>query len=192
MDIEEARAKHYILLSRLLTDQTRAPDVQEYIAFGKSISGGLYQVIEPFVEMLENRAGKPQLDHELRVEYAHLFLLPEGVKPYESVYLGQKAILMQESWISVKKFYRDSGWALDRTAKRHPEDHISVELAFMAHLIENGGQEAREELFYRQHLSAWAPQLFEDIMKNKYAAFYKEVASYGQSFFHAEQSYFAL
>ena len=121
----------------------------------------------------------------LRAEYARLFLLPEGVKAYESVYRTRDKLMKQEPWEKVKTFYLENGLKLDENMLHH-EDHASVELAFMALLIDNDAPVEIQKAFYNKHASCWLPDLFEDMMINPHADFYQKVAAYGNAFMKEE------
>lgn len=122
---------------------------------------------------------------DLQVEFTSLFLLPSGVRPYESVYRGEKFQLKQEPWLEVKRFYYQCGFKLDESSG-FLEDHISAELNFMSHLIE----EEKHDLvrrFFNNHIGQWMPKLLEDITKSTDAAFYKKVAEYAAEFIESEK-----
>lgn len=90
--------------------------------------------------------------------------------PYESVYTSDKGILMQEAYTSVARTYREQSLAKDASFTE-PEDHLAVELAFMATLADRArafleannpsGDTAAEETlaqslaFARAHLLNW-------------------------------------
>lgn len=90
--------------------------------------------------------------------------------PYESVYTSDKGILMQEAYTSVARTYREQSLAKDASFTE-PEDHLAVELAFMATLADRArafleagdasGDAAAEETlaqslaFARTHLLNW-------------------------------------
>ena len=72
----------------------------------------------------------------------HVLFLAAGINqgkaafPYESVYTSSKKIVMQEAWENVKKIYSQNGFSLEDGSSDILEDHIAVELEFMAHLCE--------------------------------------------------------
>lgn len=145
-----------------------------------------------------DKAEKDKEDEELkyRVEFAHLFLLPEGVRPYESVYRGKKKLLMDKPWEEVKNFYRKVGVVKDKK-EHHPEDHISVELGFMSfnsHLTAESLEEERDISllvklqveFLEEHLLKWLPQLKDNILENKYAGIYRPLAKLVEEFVQAD------
>jgi TorA maturation chaperone TorD len=131
---------------------------------------------------------------DLRKEFAYLFLTPQGVYPFESVYLGKKKLLMDKPWEEVRAFYRSIGIEKDKS-EIHLEDHIAVELGFMASFSYLSGdflsyegeekidEEEKEFLiqvqhdFLEQHLLKWAPGLCDDIMAKTRHPFYHGVAA---------------
>lgn len=154
-----------------------------------SLSSNFFTNSSEFNQLKEYylKAEKDQENEELKfkVEYAHLFLLPEGVHPYESVYRGRKKLLMDKPWEEVRKFYRRVGAMKDKE-ELHPEDHISTELGFMSFmsyltmesLTENKDITALVKLqveFIEEHLLKWIPQLKDNIVENKYSDIYKPV-----------------
>ena len=192
--MEEQRYKNYVLLSRLLANHLTLEDMRkclEFIGAGNDSDDELLDeassefaaVVRHWLDLGEEQA--------LKVEYSHVLVLPAGVKPYESVYLADRPLLHQEPWIEVKKFYVESGFKLEEP-RMLPEDHLSVEYAFMAHLIESGGQEEREKQFFNDHIAKWASKFWEDMRDNQYSVFYKDVASYGLKFTEQEMNYFSL
>ncbi|RQD67380.1 MAG: hypothetical protein D5S00_10515 [Tindallia sp. MSAO_Bac2] len=183
-EIDKDRVIHYTILSRLLTDQLKTGDMKKLIELSESLTPGSGDLVANLKQEMKLWLVK-QDDEPLRVEYAHLFLMPEGVKAYESVYRTKDGLMMQEPWERVRSFYLKHGLRLEGE-KTHPEDHASVELAFMALLIENKETEKVQKEFFKQHISCWMPKLFEDMKGNPYADFYNNVALYGDSFLQQE------
>ena len=125
----------------------------------------------------------------LAVEYAGLFLgawrLPH---PSESVYVTEGQLLMQKPRDQVLKVYRDMG--VDKVDQfTQPEDHIALELQFMAHLCDSTSLALKEgrlsdatkyldvqKGFLDEHLIKWVPKLAADIIKSARAEFYKAIA----------------
>ncbi len=187
--LEQERICLYTFFSRLFTDQTRFEDLALYSAHLEPVKGSLAGLAAEIRAVLEEWAGSANADLELRTEYARLMIMPNGVKPYESVYIGGEGLLMRESWLQVKEFYRRNGLVLDKPSL-HPEDHAAVELAFMANLIESGADPEEQKLFFESHLGQWVPGLLKDIKKHCDARFYAEMASSGLEFLELEQSYY--
>jgi TorA maturation chaperone TorD len=55
--------------------------------------------------------------------------------PWASVYLSKERLIFDENTLAVRRFYRD--WKLETVHyKKEPDDHIGLELEFMAILSE--------------------------------------------------------
>ena len=138
---------------------------------------------------------------ELAVEYANLFLgLRGGVyHPSESAYLTTTHFIMQQPRDAVMAEYRK---ALVGKVKEwpEPEDHVAMELQFMAHLCgrtEEAGKgakkdEARKLLetqrdFLDKHILVWVPKLAEDIIKSTTVEFYRALAKITKGFIELDR-----
>ncbi len=138
---------------------------------------------------------------QLRKEFAFLFLTPEGVKPFESVYRGKKKLLMDKPWEEVRSFFRELG--LEKSPEEdHPEDHAAVELGFMANFAhmtsktETGDEEWQEIVaiqndFLQNHISRWIPDLCDDILeKGEKVEFYNLIARLTKALIGLEKNLF--
>lgn len=131
-------------------------------------------------EILERSPVNDEYVENLEADYASLFL---GVgrypaHPYESVYLSREGIIMGESRDEVLRIYFREG--IQKTDWfKEPEDHIAVELEFMAFLclrlqeaLNCGTRDMRLRLievqreFFEKHLQSWVPVFCENIVKN--------------------------
>ncbi len=184
----ERRACQYAILSRLFADQTTGADIGSYLGYLELPAGEPDSPAAAFSLKLRQWLEKENPDHLLKTEYARLFILAGGIRPYESVYRGEGAMLMQEPWVKVKQFYQKCGLKLENPA-RHPEDHASAEFSFMLYLLEKADMSAAQE-FFRQHLYRWIPRMFADIIEYPYADFFRDAAIFGQSFMESEQACF--
>lgn len=137
---EEARDRGmtYTFLARALSDE------EIPVSFLASLSGvelGSGTELDDFARGLATA----DLDHqraELAADHASALLgmSADPVSPYESVHTSDKHLMMQEARDQVVAAYRAQGFAVSGE-QRTPEDHISLELSFMAELCE---QLARE------------------------------------------------
>jgi TorA maturation chaperone TorD len=182
----DERAVYYLLLSRLFTDQTTCADIEGYLEFLSPFDKKGSDAAVSFSQKLQEWQKKEQSDHLLKTEYARVFILAGGVRPYESIYRGESKMLMQEPWVKVKQYYQSCGLKLENPAM-HPEDHASAEFAFMLFLLEKGEDEKAAE-FFRQHIDQWMPEMFDEILNYPYADFFKEVAAFAQSFLAEERA----
>jgi putative dimethyl sulfoxide reductase chaperone len=158
-------------------------------------------------QMLAEYLRKPGEDPltDLAVDYAKVFLgvgiyESEAAYPYESVYTSKEHLIMQESRDQVLAIYRTQG--LDRAESLEiPEDHIALELEFMAHLCkiaidaiaaEKWAEVAtslkEQKNFLTQHLGNWTPEFCQDILKYATTDFYKAVSKITNGFLHMDQA----
>ncbi|TVR29123.1 MAG: hypothetical protein EA404_15445 [Spirochaetaceae bacterium] len=195
----ELRANAYALLSSLYQDQPDRAAVQRFSTLWSSsdttlAAGGLGQrTVEAGKQFCTAwQTGDGKLALQLRREFALLFLSPlGGVHPFESVYCGTRRRLMDEPWLEVREFYREAGIEKGQQ-ELHPEDHVAVELGFMAYLafleshcstssaadaalIEATDTQRR---FLDEHLIRWVPQLCRRIEAVPAAPYYHRVARF--------------
>jgi len=108
---------------------------------------------------------------DFAVDFARIFLgagIAQGTVayPYESVYTSRDQLVMQDAYEKVLKIYRRHG--ITKTEADLYEDHISLELEFMAFLcdeavafLEKDDQASFEENlkeqrnFFKEHLANW-------------------------------------
>ena len=81
--------------------------------------------------------GREQQRKELAADHASSLrgMSVDPVSPYEAVHTGEKRLMMQEARDKVVAAYRQQGFGASQDL-RVPEDHISLELSFMAALCE--------------------------------------------------------
>ena len=127
---------------------------------------------------------------ELAVEYAGLFLGVRGnpAHPSESYYLTEGQLIMQQPRDDMLQLYR--AMDVEKSGEfKEPEDHIALELQFMAHLcdktnaaLKDGNfKNARKYLdaqtgFLEEHLGKWVPKLASDVLKSAGHEFYRAIA----------------
>ena len=136
---------------------------------------------------------------DLAVDYARVFLgagVLDGVCafPYESVYTSESKLVMQEARDEVVAIYADFGLGKD-DGLDVPEDHVGLELEFMAFLCERAiealnsddTKRAKELLnaqadFLQNHLLNWAPKFTDDIRKCAQSPLYIAVSKITDGF----------
>ena len=139
---------------------------------------------------------------DLAVEYASLFL-SVGLKPVhlaESVYLGKNHLLYEEPYFDAVRIYQIYGFR-KRASFREPEDHVSIELEFMAHLcdlaalsIEQGKEDyavgylKNQKEFLETHLSKWTPELAKKVRWASKNDLYLALAGLLEGFVSKERS----
>ncbi len=136
-------------------------------------------------EYFEYDAGETIED--LAVDYAKTFLgagIAQGAAafPYESVYTSPKRVMMQEAWTQVIGLYEAKGIERNEESDGMLEDHIAIELDFMAFLCDEtsrftetlAGLEEQKE-FLNRHLLNWVPEFCLDIKVHADTEFYRMV-----------------
>jgi TorA maturation chaperone TorD/NAD-dependent dihydropyrimidine dehydrogenase PreA subunit len=128
----------------------------------------------------------------LEQEFTRLFLGPGRpvAHLYESVY--REGRTMGETTLDVRRRLVEEGLAPN--SQRLP-DHVSIELAFVAHLAArealawDGGDGAeawrrlqQQESFLREHLCAWLPQFCHRILAGRPLVHYAELAQRAETF----------
>ena len=110
-----------------------------------------------------------------------LGMSPHPVAPYASVYTSTKHLMMQEARDQAVHAYAKAGFAVD-DACRIPEDHVSIELGFMAALLEHAaagnGDEALRAYrdFVIDHALTWMPQFCDELERRAGTPFYRGAA----------------
>jgi TorA maturation chaperone TorD len=105
----------------------------------------------------------------LKLDYTRLFIGFETTlaPPYESVYLSKYHIMFEKQTLEVRRFYEGFGLQVKKKMKE-PDDHIGMELLFVAHLcglisaeIKKSESDRRTEIledlkrFLSTHLLRW-------------------------------------
>ncbi len=189
------RENLYLFLSRLYKMEVDQPLWDELKEMGfaagyeeDDLNKG-YREMEAYL----HRPGPDSLN-DLAIDYAKVFLgagIYENGKaayPYESVYTSPKKLIMQEARDQVVGIYRARG--LDKAEiLDFPEDHIALELEFMAYLchesqkaLHSQERAEREKCFGEQldfithHLLNWVPEFCADVEKFAETDFYRAVA----------------
>ncbi len=126
----------------------------------------------------------------LCVDYTRLLLGPGEViaPPWESVYYNDERLVFQEQTVQVRQWYRRFGLEIAHLYQE-PDDHIGLELAFVAHLAQNAyaALEAQEQDEFRnvlaaqreflsEHLLTWAPVWCDRVVSEANTDFFKGIA----------------
>lgn len=135
---------------------------------------------------------------ELREDYLRLFVGPGHLEapPWESVYRSKEHLLFGEETMAVREFYRSFGLE-SKNKNREPEDHIGLEMEFMAYLnCEAAAKAAADEgfaeflqgqrRFLKEHLQQWVPALCADIQKAAQTAFFRGLALFTRGWLEAD------
>ena len=127
---------------------------------------------------------------DLRVDYTRLFLGPDTVlaAPWESVYFSDERLLFQEQTLQVRAWYQRFGLEA-RLLYQEPDDHIGLELAFVAHLAQQAlaALNRQEQVtfestvtaqreFLSTHLLTWVPLWCDLIQSHANTDFFRGIA----------------
>lgn len=204
-DLMDSRANVYKVLSRGFReemDEDFARELADDFAF-ESSDGELYTVLAEVKASLDG-VDEGMLE-QLAVVFDRVFfgmgpITARHAFPYESVYTSDKGILMQDAYTQVVRTYREEHLAKDASF-REPEDHLAVELAFMATLAERtatflreGHEQAAQETirqqinFLQDHLLNWIDMFCADLIKADDGGFYGSLAQFSELFLHKDAS----
>jgi len=123
-------------------------------------------------------AGELELD-ELAVDYADIYLNHSiQASPFESVWLDEDGLAMQEPMFQLRGWFERHGMAAEDWRVRS-EDHIGLQLQFMAHLLNRAADSARPldtlaELarFLDEHPLRWIGDFSQRVAQRCGTAFY--------------------
>ncbi len=171
LEIDEAYLEWMVLLEPTINELASHIDNEDFEKGADRLAAFVHSVKQDY----EKDKGKFLQD--LAVEYASLFLNvgPKPVYLAESVYLGKDHLLYEEPYFDVVRIYGLYEFK-KRSSFKEPEDHIAIELEFMAHLCDLAclslDQENKEYAagymenqieFLDLHLSKWVPKLVEKL-----------------------------
>lgn len=110
--------------------------------------------------------------------------------PWESMYVSYRPLLFQESTLAVREAYRQFGYRIE-AYRRVPDDHLSLECAFLAALVGRALECGESEEAYRfiegrkafleEHLTRWLPAFAADMAEAE-DGLYSRVAAFASAF----------
>lgn len=121
----------------------------------------------------------------IAVDYTSLFAgcRQNSPYPYESVFTGREGrIMMQEARDQVVEVYNENGYVINVSGENNePEDHVSHELRFLAHLharaakadIAQAATEKAIDTFKQSHLVMWVPDFCREVEEQADTKFYQ-------------------
>lgn len=127
---------------------------------------------------------------ELLADYTRLFIGPSKVvaPPWESVYVSYSALTFQEETLDVRRWYARFGLQIEKL-HQEPDDHIGLELEFMAHLARSAATAIAEEdpgnfnklilaqrEFACKHLLKWGQVFCRKVETEARTNFYRGIA----------------
>ena len=127
---------------------------------------------------------------DLKADHLRLFVGLGKVlaPPWESVYFSDEQQLFQEQTLKVRAWYRKYGLQIEHL-HNEPDDHLGMELGFLAHLAQfglqalaHGDAEALDQLlsdqaaFLAEHPLAWTPKWCDLVDQHANTDFYRGIA----------------
>jgi TorA maturation chaperone TorD len=199
ISVHQVRKRFYLSLSRTFmreVDKDFLQDLLEnlrslkdlldlmHISQDKDIQKGRY-LVTCFIQEIRHTKEDIIL-RDLARDYAALFLGVglATVALCESVYQSYSGLLFQDSYFQVKERYQDIGLTKNGDYPE-PEDHLSVELAYMANLcqlsIDSIERRTGEHPFYHRlqkdflekHLMRWVPEFSKTLIETSNSTFYR-------------------
>jgi len=194
------REMFYLFLSRSFSKEVDRTFLQSLSEVSNSMQASFGDVEESHLshgmELLKDfcseirRADEETIIGDLARHYAFLFLGvgSENVALCESAYRNEGGLLFQSAYFDILEKYREVGLS-KREDFSEPEDHLSLELAYLAHLsrqtissIETGNEARAKKYcqyqlnFVKDHLLSWVPQFAKSLSEISPSNFYKALA----------------
>lgn len=207
LNVMESRKNLYRFLSQMLVmevDEEMLVQMKN-MEFPEAVSN---EYLAEGYELLKNSLNVLSADDldDLAADYAKTFLAAGDAQgnaafPYESVYTSKRRLVGQEARTGAEKFYADHGLEMGKTIYKIPEDHISVEMEFMARLCEKWAEEdtqdSKEEnikaqkAFFKEHIINWVVMFCADAERYAESGFYKGIAKVTRGFVQEEKALFS-
>ncbi|MFD1670804.1 anaerobic sulfite reductase subunit AsrA [Agrilactobacillus yilanensis] len=178
------RKAFYQLLARLYEKELSPKFIQQLAHLTYPTAEQNPQMQAGYQQLKAYFAQQPlaEMADDLASDYAKTFLGAGETKgnaafPYESVYTSDEKLVLQAAWENVTKIYRANGLVMATEMADIKEDHIAMELKFMAHLCDVAEPDlAQQTTFLNEHLLNWTPQFLEDVQTYSRTNFYQGVA----------------
>ena len=195
----------YALLSRCYEKEVDAAFAGDF-ASAASLDSDDSALVQGFAALQRDLAAcDDDMIEQLAVAFNRVFFgmgprTAQKAFPYESVYTSAGGLMMQEAYSQVKLVYRAAHFEKN-PAFTEPEDHLAVELAFMARLcdatvealrvvdVEAAEAALRDQLtFVREHLLNWIEPFVSDAREAAGGGFYADLASFTKEFLVADEA----
>ena len=199
----ENRSRVYALLSRCFEKELDAAFAQQLAAcdaysFDDPALDAAFSALRSDVADLDERALE-----QLAVVFDLVFFgmgprTAQKAFPYESVYTSDGGLMMQDAYADVLHVYRAARFEKN-PGFTEPEDHLAVELAFMALLCgravealragdaDGAERQLRAQLaFVQDHLLNWIERFAADMRKAAESGFYFDLAVFTERFLNAD------
>lgn len=193
----ELRAAIYETFSQAFLSEAESVQIAalgEVVSFCEELARlGDSPALEAAAARMRSRLAETPDEDELARAYARVFLVGHGaVAPYQSVFDSLDGLAMQAARDECLAFYAGFGLACDEGAAE-PEDHVGVQLAFLAWLNRPSDAFSRSDLlkaqaeFIDRHLRGWVPRLAAAISETDPLGWYAELAGLLGEFLEADR-----
>lgn len=165
------------LLGKILyteLDRTWLQTLIDEDVFSESPFGESQAEVQSGLEYLQlwRKENQPKISDQafldLQTDYTRMFVgIQKVLAPvWESVYFSEKRMVFQEETLKVRNWYRRYKLEPEKLYQE-PDDHIGLELAFVAHLAQMGLQalEQNDEASFQQALDAQRDFLSEHLLR---------------------------
>ena len=206
--VADARRMAYMFFADVFCTEVTKDFIAGMASFGAVEGSKLSELVAMIGE-----SDLDQVTQDVRSEFCALFLNMSAhpVFTSESVYLSGNHMIMQEQRSQVVDIYSAHHLSVDNTSFDWPEDHISMEMLFMAHLCQlesnacrslidkEAGDDlalavsrldsvaAAQKAFFTEHLDQWVPLFVEELSRYAETLFYQGVAEYLGEFLDGER-----
>lgn len=200
--VNTARSNFYQMLASLCYQELTVQQIIHMRSISFADLGESKRQTQGYLLMQKGLRGYPEkVRQDLACDYAHTFLAAgeyddHCAVPYESVYTSKNGLLMQQAREDARKEYLKHHVEV-HTKGFEPEDHISFEMDFMAHLakrcneaLDTNDRKKVAELmqdssnFLKNHLLNWVDDLCDAIEKSAQTPFYKGAGIVLSTFIH--------
>jgi TorA maturation chaperone TorD len=186
-EIDQARAKHYALLSILLSSSPDAPMIERLACLRGDTSP--LGVAHRAVAKAAGRASAESVERE----FCDLFLglKPGGLFPYASYYLT--GTLQGRPLAQLREALRRLG-VEQMPGQAEPEDHAAILLEVMSRLVDGriAAPTGADRDVFEPHLAPWIGRFFADLERAEAADFYASVGALGRTFIAIETEAYQL
>lgn len=204
-ELMKSRESHYRFLAELYKTEISEKMLEgftklDFESLSTTAMGDGYALVKKY---LDNKPVDPVTD--LAVDFARVFLGAGIVQkelisaPYESVYTSPERLIMQDARDQVLHIYRENGVAKAQGFDV-PEDHLAIELEFMAHLCVKTAEAYEEDHFsvaeqlievqknfIDEHLLNWVPKFGEEVSRFARTDFYRGIISITLAFLQMDK-----
>lgn len=119
-------------------------------------------------------------EESLAEAWQRLFIGPDALPspPWGSVWLDRENVLFGDSTLALRQWMRENQIAFD-VQQNEPEDHFGTLLMLAAWLVENGREEACNQLL-AWHLLPWAPRFLAEFIEKANHPFFTALGQLAQ------------